>query len=116
MAVDGSLLHGPRYGNTSNLEISPSHTLYSGTEYPTPTRANVPYARFSTFELDKQSDQRYQQQYGDMYFLRLAKLKPAVERIATDAWEGYQVSNIDQHEGDDRALMQLRSEATQYIG
>lgn len=26
-----------------------------------------------------------------MYFLRLAKLKPAVERIAADAWEGYQV-------------------------
>lgn len=32
------------------------------------------------------SDRHYQQQYGDMYFLRLAKLKPAVEKIAMDAW------------------------------
>ena len=33
----------------------------------------------------------YQQQYGDMYFLRLAKLKPAVEEIAAEAWEGCEV-------------------------
>ena len=26
-----------------------------------------------------------------MYFLRLAKLKPAVENIAAEAWEGFQI-------------------------
>lgn len=27
-----------------------------------------------------------------MYFLRLAKLKPAVERIASEAWAGFQIA------------------------
>jgi DNA polymerase delta subunit 2 len=27
-----------------------------------------------------------------MYFLRLAKLKPAVEQIASEAWEGFQIA------------------------
>ena len=44
-----------------------------------------------TFDLAKGEDKGYKQQYGDMYFLRLAKLKPAVEKIADEAWEGYQV-------------------------
>lgn len=43
------------------------------------------------FDLARGEDKHYQQQYGDMYFLRLAKLKPAVEQIASEAWEGYQV-------------------------
>ena len=28
-----------------------------------------------------------------MYFLRLAKLKPAVEQVATEAWDGFQIAN-----------------------
>jgi DNA polymerase delta subunit 2 len=36
-------------------------------------------------------DRHYQQQYGDMYFLRLAKLKPAVEQVAAEAWDGFSV-------------------------
>jgi hypothetical protein len=32
------------------------------------------------------SVRHYQQQYGDMYFLRLARLKATVEKVATDAW------------------------------
>lgn len=27
-----------------------------------------------------------------MYFLRLTKLKPAVEQIAAEAWEGFQIA------------------------
>ena len=27
-----------------------------------------------------------------MYFLRLAKLKPAVEEIAAEAWDGFQIA------------------------
>jgi len=29
-----------------------------------------------------------------MYFARLAVLKPAVERIASEAWNGFEVSNL----------------------
>lgn len=42
------------------------------------------YKPFNTFTLEK--EKQYQQQYGDMYFLRLTKLKPAVEAIAAEAW------------------------------
>jgi DNA polymerase delta subunit 2 len=31
-------------------------------------------------------DKSYQQQFADMYFLRLTKIKPAVEQNAADAW------------------------------
>ncbi|KAJ5788337.1 DNA polymerase alpha/epsilon subunit B [Penicillium paradoxum] len=41
-----------------------------------------------TFHLPAGAGRHYQQQYGDMYFLRLAKLKPAVEQVAIDAWDG----------------------------
>lgn len=44
------------------------------------------YKPSSTYALEK--EKHYQQQYDDMYFLRLTKLKPAVERIAAEAWEG----------------------------
>lgn len=33
----------------------------------------------------------YQQQYADIYFLRLARLKPTVAEIAVAAWEGFNV-------------------------
>lgn len=39
-----------------------------------------------SFVLDKQRS--YQQQYGDMYFLRLTKIKPAVDQVAEAAWSG----------------------------
>lgn len=44
------------------------------------------YKPLPSFELDKQRS--YKQQYGDMYFLRLTKIKPAVEQVASTAWEG----------------------------
>jgi len=43
------------------------------------------------YDLAKGEEKHYQQQFSDMYFLRLAKLKPAVEKLAEEAWEGYQV-------------------------
>jgi len=46
---------------------------------------------FNSFDLAKGDQKHYQQQYADMYFLRLAKLKPAVEEIAIDAWDGLEV-------------------------
>ncbi|KAL5628801.1 hypothetical protein BROUX41_002192 [Berkeleyomyces rouxiae] len=44
------------------------------------------YNPLRSFDLPKVRS--YQQQYGDMYFLRLSKIKPQVEEIAREAWEG----------------------------
>ncbi|KAI1332031.1 DNA polymerase alpha/epsilon subunit B-domain-containing protein [Xylariaceae sp. FL0255] len=44
------------------------------------------YAPLHSFRLDKQKS--YQQQFADMYFLRLTKIKPIVEQRALEAWEG----------------------------
>jgi DNA polymerase delta subunit 2 len=63
----------------------------SNAEYPTPDRLPSSYNPLNTFELAKGSQKHYQQQYGDMYFLRLAKLKPVIERYAAEAWDGFEV-------------------------
>ncbi|KAJ5142909.1 DNA polymerase alpha/epsilon subunit B [Penicillium bovifimosum] len=51
-------------------------------------RAPSHYNPRSTFNLPSGAGRHYQQQYGDMYFMRLARLKPSVEQVATDAWDG----------------------------
>ncbi|KAM3465259.1 hypothetical protein NHJ6243_001815 [Beauveria neobassiana] len=51
-----------------------------------PPRDESFYKPLSTFTLDQQRS--YQQQYGDMYFLRLTKIKPAIEEVAAAAWDG----------------------------
>ena len=38
----------------------------------------------------KLGEKAYQQQFSDMYFMRLAKLKPTVEKLGR-AWEDYGV-------------------------
>ena len=48
------------------------------------TRLPSSYKPLHTFHLKK--DRSYQQQYGDMYFLRLTRIKPAVEKMAVEAW------------------------------
>ncbi|KAL4979721.1 DNA polymerase alpha/epsilon subunit B-domain-containing protein [Aspergillus desertorum] len=50
------------------------------------------YNPLHTFRLPPGQERQYQQQYGDMYFLRLAKLKPAVEAVAVEAWEGFSIA------------------------
>ena len=65
--------------------------LNSNEDYETVYRAPSHYNPLETFRLPMGSERHYQQQYGDMYFLRLAKLKPAVEQVATDAWDGFSV-------------------------
>ena len=42
------------------------------------------YKPLHSFSLNKEKP--YQQQFADMYFLRLTKIKPVVERIASEAW------------------------------
>jgi DNA polymerase delta subunit 2 len=53
-------------------------------------RSPSSYKPFHTFELEK--DKQYQQQYADMYFLRLTQLKPKVEKIAAEDWAGFQIA------------------------
>ncbi|RWA13555.1 hypothetical protein EKO27_g1555 [Xylaria grammica] len=42
------------------------------------------YKPLHSFKLDKEKS--YQQQFADMYFLRLTKIKPVVEQRASEAW------------------------------
>ncbi|KUI71697.1 DNA polymerase delta small subunit [Cytospora mali] len=49
-------------------------------------RLQSTYKPLDTFKLEK--NRSYQQQYADTYFLRLTKIKPAVDEVAEAAWEG----------------------------
>lgn len=53
--------------------------------YPQIERQPSSYKPYDTFYL--KGEKQYRQQFGDMYFLRLAKLKPAVEAVASEAWD-----------------------------
>lgn len=59
---------------------------YSDTAHQVQTRSASAYKPLQSFALDKQRS--YKQQYGDMYFLRLTKIKPAVDKVADAAWTG----------------------------
>ena len=54
----------------------------------TPTGYNPLYS----YRLARGESKHYLQQYGDMYFLRLAKLKPVVEKIAQEDWEDFEIA------------------------
>lgn len=45
-----------------------------------------------TFILPKGAARQYTQQFADMYFLRLAMLKPTVEQIAGEIWDGFEAA------------------------
>ncbi|KAL9120370.1 MAG: hypothetical protein Q9187_003072 [Circinaria calcarea] len=60
-------------------------------EYPTLDRLPSYYNPLQTYNLAKADQKHYQQQYADIYFLRLAKLKPEVEKVAAEAWSDFQV-------------------------
>lgn len=47
------------------------------------------YKPLATYNLEK--EKHYQQQFADMYFLRLTKLKSFVEAVASQAWEGFEI-------------------------
>ncbi|KAK4155453.1 DNA polymerase alpha/epsilon subunit B-domain-containing protein [Chaetomidium leptoderma] len=47
-------------------------------------RSESNYTPLHSFALPK--DRQYQQQFADIYFLRLTKIKPAVEAVASAAW------------------------------
>ena len=43
------------------------------------------------FHLNQVDQKHYQQQYGDMYFYRLAKLKPVAKEVGEEAWADFNV-------------------------
>ncbi|KAF9874860.1 DNA polymerase alpha/epsilon subunit B [Colletotrichum karsti] len=49
-------------------------------------RAPSHYKPLPTFTLPK--ERSYQQQYADVYFLRLTSIRPAVDAVAAEAWDG----------------------------
>ncbi|KAI1180866.1 DNA polymerase alpha/epsilon subunit B-domain-containing protein [Nemania sp. FL0916] len=72
--IPGNLLHKPSGKAEDELE-----------------RAVSEYKPLHSFKLNKEKS--YQQQFADMYFLRLTKIKPAVEQRAAEAWANTVVAN-----------------------
>ncbi|KAK4561045.1 DNA polymerase delta small subunit Cdc1 [Recurvomyces mirabilis] len=62
------------------------------TEYPVLDRVRSTYTSLPTYQLPKGENRHYQQQYADMYFARLAQIKPAVEQIASEAWADFDIA------------------------
>ncbi|KAL8633140.1 hypothetical protein Q9189_001040, partial [Teloschistes chrysophthalmus] len=71
--------------------ITPQSLLGTREEYPALERQLSYYNPLNTFALAKGDQKHYQQQYGDMYFLRLAKIKPTVEAYAHEQWKEFEV-------------------------
>lgn len=57
-------------------------------------RRRIPsaYNPLHSFRLPRGDTKHYLQQFGDMYFLRLAKLKPVVEQLAAEAWDEFEIA------------------------
>ncbi|KAI1809071.1 DNA polymerase alpha/epsilon subunit B-domain-containing protein [Poronia punctata] len=69
-----------------NLLRKPTGEMEHGLE-----RVALDYRPLHSFALNKEKS--YQQQFADMYFLRLTKIKPAVEQKALAAWDGVVIGN-----------------------
>ncbi|MCJ1288905.1 hypothetical protein MMC34_000436 [Xylographa carneopallida] len=67
-------------------------------EYPPLERSASYYNPLHTFELAKGDQKHYQQQYADIYFLRLAMLKPAVKEAAETAWGDFEIGGEAVHQ------------------
>ncbi|PSN60656.1 DNA polymeras-like protein subunit delta-2 [Corynespora cassiicola Philippines] len=69
--------------------------LLKGEPFPDPaylpSRNASAYRPLHTFNLPKGTERHYGQQYADMYFLRLAQLKKAVEERAEEAWSDFEL-------------------------
>jgi DNA polymerase delta subunit 2 len=56
------------------------------------SRISSSYNPMYSFRLARGDTKQYRQQYGDMYFLRLAMLKPVIEKIASEEWEDFEIA------------------------
>lgn len=63
-----------------------------GEKYDLKSRLPDTYNPLYSYRLPRGETKQYLQQYGDMYFLRLAKLKPVVEKIAEADWEDFEMA------------------------
>jgi len=61
-------------------------------EFEQLNRVSSAYDPLYSYHLPRGEVKNYMQQYGDMYFLRLAKLKPVVEKIAGQEWEDFEIA------------------------
>ncbi|OJJ83879.1 DNA-directed DNA polymerase delta subunit POL31 [Aspergillus glaucus CBS 516.65] len=75
-------------GNANNDFLRPP----SDEEYAPAYRNPSHYNPLHTFKLPSGQEKHYKQQYGDMYFLRLARLKPATEQVAAETWDGFSIA------------------------
>ena len=57
------------------------------------TRHASSYAPLNSFTLPRGDTRHYQQQYAQVYFARLAVLKPTLERIADEEWGDFELGN-----------------------
>ncbi|KAI9668283.1 MAG: hypothetical protein M1821_001103 [Bathelium mastoideum] len=64
----------------------------SNDDFPILERTPSSYNPLHTYDLAKGDDKHYQQQYADMYFTRLAVLRKPVEKVALEAWEGFELA------------------------
>jgi DNA polymerase delta subunit 2 len=62
-----------------------------GDEFIASERLPSSYVSLDTFKLPKGSEKKYSVQYADLYFVRLALLKGAVEQVAEEAWREFEV-------------------------
>ncbi|KAL8857243.1 MAG: hypothetical protein Q9178_006169 [Gyalolechia marmorata] len=78
-----------------SMEVDPDDDLLQGPgdeDYPMLERQPSYYNPLDRFKLAKGDQKHYQQQYGDLYFLRLAQLKPAVEALADEEWKNFEIA------------------------
>ncbi|KAI4217686.1 MAG: hypothetical protein LQ351_000282 [Letrouitia transgressa] len=73
------------------------------------------YNPLRRFVLANGNQKSYKQQYADMYFLRLANLKPVVEKIANDAWSDFEIAG-EQVRQVDRVLDVRQGELCWVVG
>ena len=55
-------------------------------------REQSSYNPLFSYRLPHGEQKQYMQQFGDMYFLRLAELKPVVEAVAEEEWEDFEIA------------------------
>ena len=84
--------------------ISDSALLQKPTETPNESLTRTPctYNPLATYTLLPKA-KHYQQQYADMYFARLAQLKPSLVQLATEAFSDYEIAG-EQAKRVDRVL------------
>lgn len=80
-----------KHHQSRTLKQASSLPTYSDAAHQVQTRSASTYKPLQSFTLDKQRS--YKQQYGDMYFLRLTKIKPAVDKVAEAAWTGTSIGD-----------------------